>query len=93
MLIANPGDESAAVILHNHYTFVLDLAYRANVDLVPIAPPSFVNLDNAKAMIKKMAGAKSKANLELGTAKEETGSHLPRRPTSSLMSLQSLLVK
>jgi hypothetical protein len=50
MLVANPGDDSAVVILHNHYTFVLDLAYRANADLAPIPPPSFVE-DKAKTMI------------------------------------------
>jgi hypothetical protein len=79
MLVVNPGDDSAAVILHNHYTFVLDLAHTANVDLALIAPASFVE-DKAKTMIKKKTGAKPKANLELGAAKEETRSHLPRRP-------------
>jgi hypothetical protein len=78
MLVANPCNDSAAIILYNHYTFVLDLAYRANVDLAPIAPPSFVE-GKAETIIKKKVSPKPKANLELGVAKEETCFHLPCR--------------
>jgi len=79
--VANPGQDSAAVILHNHHAFVLKLAARINVDLGPVPQPNLYSQPSSsrhnRDVEMEILDASSSHDAEAGTGTHDMTNHPP----------------